>query len=179
MESFATAQQMQQRTKGAITATTHPSLTSELAAATRAIRDACGWHVATLEPLVHRRSGPFARDIWLPAMQIDSIAEAVVDGADVDLTQVRFDPDTGWTNLRGASCAITYAAGFEEVPESLVSLTLQIAARALSSPTGVTREQIGQHSVSFALTSAQASGGIVLLDVELEQLTPYILGTLP
>lgn len=179
MDDFATAQQMEQRTGGTITATTHPALTAELAAATALIRRTCGWHIAPLEPVTIRASAPHPRDVWLPAMQVDSLAEVEVDGYPVDLASVRFDRDTGWTNLRGSSWEITYAAGFDEVPPELVTLTLQIAARSLSSPAGVTREQIGQHSVSLALTSPGAAGGVVLLPPERAQLTPYIIGRLP
>jgi len=176
---FANSGDMERRTGGAITAATHPFLDDELKAAAALIRAACGWHVAPRrEVTVSQRVG-FARDVRLPAMEIHSVVSVTLDGVLVAPELVLFDRATGWTNLRGASWDVTFVAGFDDVPPDLVALTLQVAARALSSPTGVTREQIGQHSVSFSLTGAQSAGGAVLLPSEREQLVPYTLGALP
>lgn len=179
MSDFATVADMAQRTQGALTAVTHSFLPQELAAATALIRDECGWHIAGRETRTVRTRGAFVRDVWLPAMEIEAVTAATVDGQVIDLATVEFDRDTGWTNLRGSSWEVTYEAGFVTVPAVLVSLTLQVAARALGSPLGVTREQIGQHSVSFTLTGTQSAGGTVLLPHEKAQLAPYVLGTLP
>jgi hypothetical protein len=182
IESFATKEQMDQRSQGAITLSSHPYLESELKAATRLIRDYCGWHIAGVESLTYRREHAAPEDVWLPAMEITSISAVTLAGVVYDtdaLSRVRFDPRTGWTNLCGRSYEIAFVAGFAAVPEPLVSLTLQIAARALGSPLGIVREQAGTVSVTYSQVGFNQAGGAVILAGELATLSPYKLGQLP
>jgi hypothetical protein len=170
--SFATAQEMEQRSQGVIPAT-HPFLEKELKAATRRIRDACGWHIATVEALTFERVGPFAEHVWLPAMEITSITAATVDGIVADVAAVEFDKQTGWTSLCGRRRSVTFTAGFAEVPEDLVTLTLELAAGGLGSPVGISREQAGGVSVTYTRTSG------ALQPDDHDRLAPYKLGWLP
>lgn len=180
MDSFATPAMMEQRSRGAIATASHPFLAQEIDAASRLIRDRCGWHVASIAQITHKRRGRFVEDVWLPAMKITEIRSVKIDGVEwADLSTVDFDEDTGWTNLRGRSVEVTFEAGFDEVPESIVGLTLQIAARALGAPLGVIREQTLSASVTHTTTGSGAAGGDVILDHEHSTLVPYILGTLP
>ena len=172
-DTFATAAQMESRTNGMITATTHPFLEKELKAATRTIRNACRWHVAGQGALTYRKVRPFPDEVWLPAMQIDSITSAVIDGVTLDPAAVRFDPDTGWTNLRGCDVSIEYVAGYVEVPEDIVVLTLELAAGGLGTALNIAREQAGAVSITYARTS----GALTLADAD--RLVPYKLGWLP
>lgn len=57
-DAFANANQMGSRTQGAITSATHPFLDDELVAATREIRDTCGWHIAPVKELTYTHNGP-------------------------------------------------------------------------------------------------------------------------
>lgn len=171
-ESFATAQEMADRSQGAILAN-HPFLQKELKAATEAIRKACGWHIAKVETLTFERVGPFAEHVWLPAMEISSVGLTTIDGAVVVADSIEFDKMTGWTNIFGRRRSVTYTAGFAEVPADLVTLTLELAAGALGSPMGITREQAGGVSVSVA----RSSGALQLADHE--RLAPYKIGWLP
>jgi hypothetical protein len=172
MEAFATPEQMAQRTKGAIPADT-PFLEDELKAATRAIRDDCRWHIAPKQALTFRRVGPSREQVWLPAMQIEAIDSAIADGVVLDVATIEVDPDTGWTNIVGRSVTVEYRAGFPDVPDDLVTLTLELAAGGLGSPLGITREQAGGVSV----TLARAGGG--LMSADLARLTEYRIGRLP
>jgi hypothetical protein len=172
--AFATSDQMADRSQGAITATTHQFLVDELAAATRAIRNECGWHIAPRETVVYRHVRPWVEQVWLPAMEIVSIDEVVIDGVTAtDLTVYKFDPATGWTNISGCDVKVTYTAGFETVPEDIVALTLELSAGALGSPLGVSREQAGGVSVTLTRTS----GG--LMPDDLDRLAAYRIGRLP
>lgn len=170
--SFATPEEMAERSGGAIPAN-HPFLQKELAAATRRIRDACGWHIATAEPITFERVGPFAEHVWLPAMEITAITTATIDGTTVDVATVEFDKQTGWTSLCGRRRSVTFTAGFEEIPADLVTLTLELAAGALGSPMGISREQAGGVSVSYTRTSG------ALQPADHDRLAPYKLGWLP
>lgn len=182
LQPFATPEQMGQRTQGAITVSSHPFLETELAAASRLIRDECGWHVAEQEELHLRKTWGTRELVYLPAMEIESITGVTIGDVVWDAEQlatVEFDRDTGWTNLCGRKVDITYTAGFETIPEPLVTLTLQIAARALGSPMGAVREQTLVSNVQWSATAPGVSGGAVILDHERATLTPYILGRLP
>ena len=171
-DNFASVTDMQERSQGMITAATHPFLEKELKAATRTIRNACGWHIAGKGEVTFKRVRPFPDDVWLPAMRIESITSATVDGA-VRADGFVFDPDTGWTNIRGCAVDVTFVAGFETVPEDLMLLTLELAAGGLGTALNITREQAGAVSITYARTS----GGLVLADHE--RLVPYKLGWLP
>lgn len=180
--SFASVGQMSQRTQGAITLSSHPFLDDELAAASQLIRDACHWHVAKKETLRLRKTWGTRELVYLPAMEIDAITAVTIGDVVWDAEQlatVEFDRDTGWTNLCGRKVDIQYVAGFETVPASIVTLTLQIAARALGSPLGAVREQTLVSNVQWSATAPGVSGGAVILDHEVDTLTPYILGRLP
>lgn len=180
MASFATPTDMEQRSQGAITAATHPFLQKELDAATRAIQDECRWHIAPQESKTFRRTGPYEDQVWLPAMEITAITAANLDNEVVtDLPSIEFDRDTGWTNLSGRIITVTFTSGFATVPEDIVTLTLQVAARALGSPLGLVREQAGTVSVTHSQPGFNVAGGTVLLTHEKDQLAAYRLGRLP
>ena len=176
MAAFATPAQVETRTQGGILAS-HPSLEDELDAATRAIRDYCGWHIAGVEEVVYRKVRPYSDTVWLPAMQIQSITEARIDGADIDPAGVKFDPSTGWTSLTGRDVLVKFAAGFATVPEILATLTMELAVGALVSPLGLSREQAGGVSLSFTRTSGSLLVGAGGADEA--RLAPYKLGVLP
>lgn len=179
LEPFATEQQMNDRTLGAITTSSHPFLSAELKAASKLIRNECRWHIAKEETLTLRRVLPFAEAVWLPAMKISELTSAKIDGTLVDPAAIEFDEQTGWTNLCGRRIEVVFRAGFTEVPDDLVTLTLQIAARALGAPLGVVREQSLTSSVTWSATAPGVAGGDVLMQHELDQLAEYRIGRLP
>lgn len=177
-DSFATPQNMADRTQGQITAASHPFLQRELDAATEDIRNFCRWHVAPVRALTYRRVGRYADDVWLPAMNIESIDAVTIDGTVWDanaLSAVEFDPDSGWTNLCGRSVIIGYTAGFEKVPANLITATLELAAGALGTSLGYEKEQAGGVSVTFG----HAGGGIDEDSIGGQRLIAYRIGRLP
>lgn len=178
-DPFATPTQMEQRTGGAITTTTHPFLAQELAAATREIQKHCGWHIAPALDVVHVSRSRHWRDIWVPAMQVSDVTITTLDDVDHVLDSSEFDPETGWTSWSGDRFTLAFTAGYLTVPEDLVTLTLQMAARALGAPLGIVREQAGSVSVSYSATAPGVAGGVVLLEHEKTSLAAYTLGRLP
>lgn len=178
-DPFATTSQMAERTRGAITATSHPFLAQELAAATREIQKYCGWHIAPALDVVAISRSRHWREVWIPAMQISDVTITTLDGVDHVLDADDFDPNTGWTSWSGDRYTLTYTAGYLTVPEDLVSLTLQIAARALGATLGAVREQTLASSVTWSATAPGVAGGAVLLAHEKDSLAEYKLGRLP
>lgn len=177
MEPFATKEQMAERSQGAIPAST-PFLDNELDAATELIRGYCRWHIAKRRAgLVYRARTRFREEVWLPAMQIVSLQEVSINGTAVaDPSGIDFDPVTGWVNIRSSAALIKYTAGYEAVPADIVSLTLQIAARALGSPLGFVREQAGGVGVTHSQITSNVAGGSVLFPHEMAQLDAYKIG---
>ena len=176
VDTFASPTDMGKRSLGQITATSHPFLEEELEAATSAIREHCGWHIATLQSVTLIRRFPSREQVYLPAMRINGVTAATIDGRTLtasELAAVEFDPITGWTSLSGRSVSVAFDAGFTSVPADLKLLTLELSAGALGSPLGITKEQAGGVSV----TLDRASGAITEQDDQ--RLVPYRLGRLP
>jgi hypothetical protein len=173
MASFATPTDMGQRSQGAITATTHPFVQQELDAATRTIRNECGWHIATVETLTRKRRSAFWEPIWIPAMEITAVKIITLDEVENILADDEFDPDTGWTSWSGDRYTLEYTAGFTTVPEDIVTLTLELAAGALGMSLGISRAQAGGVSVTYA----RAGGGLTADDKN--RLAAYRIGRLP
>ena len=173
IDSFATPEIMEERTRGLITATSYPGLARELKAATRTIRNACHWHIATQEQLTYQRRRPHAETVWLPAMEIASIDNVILDGMLLSVGDIDFDPDTGWTPLFGRSVRIAYTAGFTPIPEDLVTLTLELAAGGLVSPVGISKEQAGGVSVTLDRVSSS------LTPADIDRLAAYTIGVVP
>ncbi len=173
MAAFATTTDMEQRSQGHITATSHPFLQKELDAASRAIRDECGWHIATAETITRKVRSASRHAIWVPAMQITTVTITTLDDVAHVLPDDQFDPETGWTSWAGDRYTLTYTAGFTAVPEDLVTLTLELAAGALGVSLGITREQAGAVSVTYA----RAGGG--LTEADKPRLAAYRIGRMP
>lgn len=150
MATFASTTDMDQRSRGAITATSHPYLARELAAATEAIRNACGWHIAPSESVRFRRSARIPSVVFLPGMMITAITAAKVNGVTIAPEDVDVDPMTGETNLYGRVLDVSFTCGWETVPADLEALTLDMVAASLGGGAeGLAREQAGAVSVTY------------------------------
>lgn len=169
--AFATIADMESRSRGAITAATHPFLQQELDAATKTIQTACGWHVAPELPVEFRRVSRIPSIVFLPAKRITGVTAAAVNGYPLDLSQVEVDPQTGETNIYGRVVAVDYTAGFDEVPADLVTLCLDLAEGGLSQ--NISREQAGSVAVTYARTSS------TLANADRGKLSDYIVAAIP
>ena len=58
----------------------------------------------------------------------------------------------------------------------LVTVAAQVASNALAAPAGVQSEQAGNVSISYNQTASGVSGGVRLLDSDLQMLRVYTLG---
>jgi hypothetical protein len=184
MGSFATPAQMASKSKGAIPADT-PFLQEELNAASKAIRNECGWHVALEEEQVFTLNGFNGKFIYLPTQRIKSLDAVSIDGIALDLAtdQLQWSPDgqlwrPSWAyNFRSIEVTVTH--GLEAVPADIVDMTLLVAARSLGSPLGAVREQTLSSSVTWSQTGFNQAGGVSLLDSEKDALAEYKVGYVP
>ena len=178
LEPFATAQDMEDRTEGVIPSS-RPFLDVALIAASEAIRNHCGWHIAPVVEQVQYAGG--RGTVFLPTRRLTALLSVVNDGTVLDVGSIDFDEDTGqvfgrYWSTRRRGLVITYTHGLDDVPEFIKDLTLQVAARALGSPLGVVREQSLASSITWATTAAGVAGGTVLMEHEQEMLAAYRVG---
>lgn len=158
LQDFATAQQMADRSNGAIPAT-RPYLATALKAASRRIRNYCGWHIWPVVPVEDLRLRTQAgHELWLPTTQLVSIEAISNNGVLLDedaLALVDFSADgrvdfTSWA----APSLLSFTHGYADVPD-LVDLTLELATGELQSAGGAVREQTLSSSVTWARTSGK------------------------
>lgn len=157
-----------------------------LRAASAAIRRTCGWHIAgriAEDELTVDGSG--ARVQLLPSMLIHSLVAVVEEGVPLDVdAQVAAGSlqwtDVGylwrsipWTRTLGG-LQVTLDHGYAEVPDELRLLAAVAAGRAYAAgPSVATSESAGALSVSYG---PGAGGAVTLLEYEVRQLEPYMLG---
>lgn len=174
---FATADQLSTYSLRKIAAT-DPRVPDALAGASRAIRKYCGWHVFPEITETLKLDGPGGRELDLPSMHVTDVASVsqhgdVVDASTYDWSELGgIKLRRGWWTDRYRAIDVTLTHGWNEV-EDIQRVLLAIVTRELSSPSGATREQAGQVSVSWAITSQGASGGLAVLSNEYAVLDAY------
>lgn len=182
--AFASAKQMAERTDGVI-AEDQPFLGYALDVATRMIRDHCGWVVGPVTTDTLHLDGPGSRLLVLPTLRIVEVTAVRQDDVPLDMATVRVSRDSGMLRTAAplsdefGAIEVDLRHGYDVVPEPIVDLTLQMAARALGSPLGVVREQSLVANITWSTTAAGVAGGTVIMDHELAALAPYTIGPLP
>lgn len=152
-----------------------------------AVRAYCHWHIAPVQSETWTLDGSGTRFLWLPTLRVVSIESITNNGVAVDLTTVdtsksgylvlRCDVSSAlhcWSHRPGG-IVIQLHHGLDDIPDELVELTMAVALRAVSSPTGIVREQAGAVSAEYALVAPGVSGGIAFLQHEKALLAPYRL----
>jgi hypothetical protein len=143
-----------------------------------AIRRYCGWHITPVRDETLTLDGPGGRELALPTMRIltdPTITQlgTVVDATTYDWSELgEVELRYGCWSSRKRSIVAAFSHGYEHAYD-VERVALAIAARELSSPSGSTREQAGQVSVSYAITAPGVSGGLALLGPEYAVLDSY------
>lgn len=144
-----------------------------------AVRSYCGWHIAPSVTETITVDGQGGHVLALPTLHLTAVtavsnASDVVSLDDVDWSEAGYlELRCGhWTcRPRGVIATITH--GYDTPPAEVVGVIMQVASRASSSPAGITREQAGSVSFSYALTAPGVSGGVALLEHERAILDHY------
>lgn len=170
--AFASAQQMAARSNGAIPAD-RPYLDTALKAASRRIRNYCGWHIYPSLEVENLNVRTFeGHHLWLPTTyltSLDGISNNGVPVVDLDVIDWSADGRVDFYSWSRPSL-ISFTHGYEEVPEDLVDLTLELATGELQSAGGALREQTLASSVTWARTSGK------LTDDDKSSLAEYKIG---
>lgn len=156
-----------------------------LAAAEATVRAYCGWHIAPVRADdVVTVDGSGATVLALPTMNLRDVSEVTEDGQLVTLDTVSWSASgflhrtAPWTTrLRGV--VVTMEHGYADVPLEVQAVVLAVAARAVVSPDGVVRSQVGSVSVTFSQSSFNVAGGVALLEHERGVLDRYRLPSTP
>lgn len=146
-------------------------------AATQAIRDYCGWHVAPVITATLTLDGTGTDTVLLPSRRVVDIESVKLDGTDLEAEGFEWSSDGLLRRRRGCwperyrSLEVILRHGFEDMT-ALADVVASIVARVKIDPTGALASQrAGTQSVGF--TSGATGGG--LMQSEKERLAPYRL----
>lgn len=163
-------------------------LASEVKAASQAVRNYCGWHIAPsvectmAEHLLYGngRIKRVGRDllIQLPARYVSAVSSVTIDG--VEFSGLAFDAD-GIVHVfdvpamsRKSVIIAEYTAGIPgEMSEAIKELVSSRINHALSTSVGVTSETAGGMSVTYSAGWANSARASALPDDSKEALSPY------
>lgn len=166
-------------TKGQVPATDARVLPL-LKGASAGIRRWCGWHVAPVLEETLSGDGPGSSHIVLPTGRLLDVLTASNAGDPVDVAGLDWSRhgiverrELCWSaRLGSVEIRVRHGYDLAEVPD-VAQIVKQVTANALASPMGATREQAGTVSISWATTAPGVSGGLSLLQRDLETLAPF------
>lgn len=146
-------------------------------AATQAIRDYCGWHVAPVIDATIILDGTGTDTVLLPSRRVTAVESVTVDGHELASTAYEWSADGllrrrdgGWPD-RYRVITVELKHGFASMAV-LADVVASIVARVRMDPTGaLANQRAGTQSVGFA--SGSAGGG--LMQSEKARLEPYRL----
>lgn len=148
-----------------------------VAAATQAIRDYCGWHVAPVEEETITLDGTGTDTLLLPSRLVVAVTSVKVRGEDLVESAYEWSAIGALRRLGGCwpdayrSVEITLEHGFTDM-SVLADVVDSIAARVRMDPTGaVSSQRAGTQHVGFF--KGHTGGG--LLESERNRLAPYRL----
>ena len=147
----------------------NPSVSLTLAAASQAVRNYCGWHIAPNYTCKAKR--PFASVISLPALIVTHVTSVKVDGYSVAVPRwQRF----GTIELQGSGCEVEveYEAGLTGDP-LLAQVVAQVASNSLAAPMGVKEEHAGNVGITYNETGSGIAGGVTIMQRDRDMLSAY------
>lgn len=146
-------------------------------AATQAIRDYCGWHVAPVITDTLTLDGTGTDTVLLPSRRVEAIETVKVEGTELEADAFEWSADgllrrrdRCWPD-RYRALEVTLRHGFADM-SALADVVASIVARVKIDPTGaLANQRAGTQAVSF--TAGATGGG--LMRSEKERLDPYRL----
>lgn len=150
-------------------------------AATQAIRDYCGWHVAPRREEILVLDGTGTDTVLLPSRRVASVSLVELRGEPLPSESFEWS-EGGQLKLLGGvwpdvyrCIKVTLEHGFDS-EHVLADLVASVAARIKIDQTGmVTNQRAGTQAVSFGGRQASGGGGHGLLNMEKDLLAPYRL----
>ena len=150
-------------------------------AATQAIRDYCGWHVAPVIDATLTLDGTGTDTVLLPSRRVVDVTEVKVGGVAQDADRFEWSADGLLRRRHGCwpdryrILTVGLEHGFDH-DTVLSTVVASIVARIRMDPSGMLAAQsAGTQRVSFGGRQATGGGGVGLLATEKELLAPYKL----
>lgn len=155
-----------------------PRVPDAIAAASAAVRAACGWHVCPSLPCRATIDADGRRSLWLPAMMVTGVTSIAYSDGTVPgrvewsrIGQVTASPRPP-AGLR--SVEVEYEAGFSAVPADVRAVVCGLVVRSVALDYGVTSETVGGVSYGYAAAAAGGGAGIAALsDADMAALRPF------
>lgn len=153
-----------------------------LGAVSAAIRAYCMWHVSPVLQCTYETQGP-GKVIGVPAMSLVSIESVAERGEALASGQYEWQRSglirracfKDWPREWG-SVVVDYTAGLDaSVCPDIAAVAAQIASNFLAAAPGVSNEKAGDVSISYNQTANGVTGGITLLQRDMDLLAPYAL----
>lgn len=188
---LATPAQLESATQGRIKAT-DDWVPEALAAASQAIRNECGWHIAPPREETVTMDGRGGRILFLPSLHVTDISSITAAGAALveanddfewsyngiverGLSSSTYDYVTWPRKRRSVTVTFEHGHNLDEVPE-VIGLCCTIAARTIVAlmARGAVGESAGSNNVQLGRADDVAAATTVLPH-ERRTLKPYIL----
>lgn len=156
-------------------------LSAVLAAASAAVRNYCGWHLAPSLACEYRADSLHTgHTVQLPSRYVSSVESVAVNGEVLPPSAYVLKPG-GRILLRGKprregwnDIVVLYNAGLPSVPAEIAGVVATVAMHALASSGGIQSESAGGESVTYA--SSWLSGSATSLPTnEQDALSPYVV----
>lgn len=183
LQPLATPAELAAFSQGAISAT-DPAAALALEGASSMIRAYCGWHIAPSITETLILDGPGGRVLGLPSRHVTGIATISQQSSIIASTGYKWSAlgevqrkDWSFWSTDYRDIEVTLTHGYTACPPDLRQAILGIVTRALSSPTGATREQTLTTSITWATTAPGVSGGLAVLGGETSILDAYRIVT--
>lgn len=147
-----------------------------IAAASAAIRDWCGWHVAPSMPCRATVDGDGSGSVWLPTTcltSVTSVEYAASTPSGIQWSRIGQVVPSERVPLGLGAATIEYAAGFPTVPDNVAAVVAGLVVRGVALSYGVTAESAGGVSVSYAQGAAYAASAASVTDADQRSLAPY------
>lgn len=126
-----------------------------LDAASEAVRDYCGWHIAPIVTETVTADGSGGEIQGLPTLMLLDLITVSSDGTALTVADVEWSANGSmrqcwWTaKFRGVVAEIEH--GYADTPAVIVALICEMVLRGAVIPVGVTREQSGGESVTWSI----------------------------
>ena len=150
-------------------------LSAAIAAASAAIRNACGWHVYPNAACRATIDCDGSRSFWLATTCLTSVDEVELLGnqtTNLQWSRIGQVLINGGSPIGLQSAIVDYHAGYSTLPADLSQLVADVVVRGIALSYGVTQEVAGDVSISYS-GSIVSAASTSLVEADMFKLSTY------